>query len=87
MYKMLINIGLGHLGWEILPGPMGPGPWALAAGAWAPGPGTQGPAAAWAHGPRPMGPGKISQARSPSQGVPGLQQLIFIYCFLYCFLY
>ena len=44
--NVLINIGLGHLGWEILPGPMGPGPWAHAADAWAPGPGIQGPAAA-----------------------------------------
>ena len=55
---ILINIGPGHLGWEILPGRSCPGPWV-------PGPGAHA-AAAWAHGPGPI-PGKISQARSPAK--------------------
>ena len=63
---MLINIGLGHLGWEILPGPMGPGPCSSSMG---PGPRDPGPCCMgpWtrAHGPRQDLPGKISQPRCP----------------------
>ena len=71
---MLINIGLEHLGWEILPGRSCLGPWARAHGPMQ----QQGPGSLGAgpmlllHGPGPMGSGKISQARSPSQGVQGL---------------
>ena len=48
--KVVINKGLGHLGWEILPGRSDLGP--------------DGP-----DGPGHVSLGKISQARSPSQGV------------------
>ena len=42
---MLINIGLGHLGWEILPGPMGPGPCSSSSSSsMGPGPRDPGPA-------------------------------------------
>ena len=59
---------LGHLAYgalprtpcqDTLPGPMDPCPWAPAGG---------GPSAG-AHGPEPMAPGKISQVRSPKEGV------------------
>ena len=53
MIYMLVNIGLGHLSWEILPGRSCLGPWARAHG-----PMQQ------QLGPR-MGPGKISQPRCP----------------------
>ena len=67
-----MNIGLGHLGWEILPGRSCLGPWARAHGPMQQqGPGSLGPGPMLLlHGP--MGPGPWAQARSPSQGVLGL---------------
>ena len=55
---MLINIGLGHLGWEILPGRSCLGPWARAHGPMQQqhGPRAQGPRALLLHGPGPLGP-------------------------------
>ena len=48
---MLIDIGLGHLGWEILPARSCLDPWAhAAAGPWVPGPGAHAAAEAWRDG-------------------------------------
>ena len=67
---MLDIFGLGHLTWEILPGAMGPGPWAPALGDGAAGPmGPLGPRA------RPLlqgpGSGPLARAHGPRQDLPG----------------